>query len=94
MLRITCTNESNSPTLKLEGKLAGAWVDEVKKAWRSIQQPAGGQALIVDLNEVTFMDRSGEELLKQMHAAGVVLSSQGLYIRRRLGQIAGHKPLR
>lgn len=93
VLRITYINESKSPTLKLEGKLAGPWVGEVEKTWRSIQQPLEGQALAVDLNEVSFIDRSGEKLLKQMHASGVVLFAEGLYIRGRLRRITGHKRL-
>lgn len=93
MLRITCINEPKSPTLKLEGKLAGPWVDEVEKTWRSIRQPAGGQALVVDLNDVSFIDRAGEKLLKQMHVAGVAFFAEGLYISGRLRRITGRKPL-
>lgn len=92
MLRITRISGQKCLTLKLEGKLAGPWVDEAEKTWRSVQQTAGDQPLSVDLNDVTFIDRAGERLLRQMHAVGVVLFAEGPYISGRLLRITGGKP--
>ncbi len=93
MLRITRISEQDAITLKLEGKLAGPWVDELEKSWCSIREPPGDRALMVDLNDVTFIDRAGEMLLKQMHAAGTMLLAEGPYISQRLRRITGDKPL-
>jgi anti-anti-sigma regulatory factor len=93
MLRITSIIEEHSTVLKLEGKLAGSWVDELEQAWRSIEQTAGDQALVVDLNEVTFIDLAGALLLRRMHTAGTVFRAEGPYISHELGRITSKKPL-
>ena len=91
MLRITRISEPNTITLKLEGKLAGPWVEELLKTWRSVAEAAQGEALVADLNDVTFIDRSGERLLARMHAAGTALVAEGTYMSQRLQRITGKK---
>jgi anti-anti-sigma regulatory factor len=91
-MRITRISEPHTITLKLEGKLAGAWVEELQKAWRSIKETAGNQALVADLNDVTFIDKPGERLLAQMHAAGTALVAEGTYMSQRLLRITRKKP--
>ena len=67
MLRITIQKGSGPAILKLEGKLAGPWVKELKDVWRS--ESAAG-AVLVDLFEVSFVDASGKHLLTQMWEKG------------------------
>jgi anti-anti-sigma regulatory factor len=67
LLRITVQKGSGPSTLKLEGKLAGPWVEELKNVWRS--ESAAG-AVLVDLFEVSFVDASGKDLLTQMWQGG------------------------
>jgi hypothetical protein len=93
LLKITRIGEQDEITLKLEGKLAGPWVDEMEKAWRSVKQVPRELELIVDLNEVTFIDLSGALLLRRMHAAGTVFRAEGPYISHELRRITSNKPL-
>lgn len=93
MLKITRISEQHSLTLKLEGKLAGPWVDELEQVWRSIEHRAGGQALVIDLNDVIFIDLAGAILLRQMHAAGTAFRAEGPYISHELRRITSNKPL-
>ena len=92
MLRITCINERKSVTLKLEGQLAGPWVDETEKAWHCIERPAGDQTLIVDLNNVTSIDLAGRTLVRRMHEAGATFLAEGPYMTYELLRIIGEKP--
>ena len=69
VLKITTKNDSDAVRLKLEGKLAGAWVAELEKTWRSLGASLDGKKLALDLREVTFIDAAGRELLAKIYAA-------------------------
>ena len=59
MLKVTTTNQNQTITLKLEGKLAGPWVQEVTRVWAdTAQSPRSGY--VVDLRSVTFIDSPGQ----------------------------------
>jgi anti-anti-sigma regulatory factor len=91
LLRITRIESQDAMTLKLEGKLAGPWVEELERTWRSAKDAARNQPLIADLNDVTFVDRAGERLLSQMHTVGTTLVAEGPYMRQRLLRITSKK---
>ena len=79
LIRITCRNESAITRLVLEGKLAGACVDELDKCWHDA--PGKWSSLIIDLTGVSFIDDRGKQLLKQMHDHGATLISSSLMSR-------------
>lgn len=70
MLKITILKGGSSTALKLEGKLAGPWVEELEKTWRSLGSSPEGWRLVVDLCGVTFVDASGKNVLARMHQGG------------------------
>jgi hypothetical protein len=71
MLRITRVTECNrGATLKLEGKLTGPWVGELRRA---CGQPPGPYAL--DLAALSFADGDGVRLLRELLAAGSTLAA-------------------
>lgn len=78
MMKITFCNGCESAVLKLEGRLAGPWVNELEKAWRSITPAAMASHLVLDLCDVTFVDAEGRELLAEMHESGVELIGDGI----------------
>ncbi|HEV2349777.1 MAG TPA: hypothetical protein VG028_08035 [Terriglobia bacterium] len=78
MMKITFCNSSESTVLKLEGRLAGPWVNELEKTWRSVTPAAMASQLVLDLCEVTFVDAEGRQLLAEMHEAGVELMGDGI----------------
>jgi ABC-type transporter Mla MlaB component len=76
MLRITDVVDTRSDgrstwTLKLEGSLDGAWLPELRRAWRRAQEAAAGAAIRVHLADVRFVDGAGKALLADMYRAGV-----------------------
>lgn len=54
-------------TLKLEGRLAGAWIPECVHAWQSLAPSLGPKQLWLDLRGLTFVDRNGAELLAEIY---------------------------
>ena len=54
-------------TLKLAGRVAGPWLRELSEVWRKLLPSLGMKALVVDLQEVTFADAEGTELLRTIN---------------------------
>lgn len=79
VIRITCHNEAALTRLVLEGKLAGACVDELDKCWRDA--PNKWSTLLIDLTSVSFIDDRGKQLLKRMHDNGATLISSSIMSR-------------
>jgi hypothetical protein len=59
---------------KLEGKIAGPWVDELESLWRTTDLSRPVRVL---LESVTFIDHEGKELLGRMHVEGAELAAEG-----------------
>jgi len=85
VIRISCHNESAMMRLVLEGKLAGACVDELDKCWK--QTISNGAPLLVDLTSVSYVDERGKQLLKRMHDHGVKLFSRRLLSKCVIAEI-------
>jgi anti-anti-sigma regulatory factor len=75
MLRVTTSADAGKTSFKLEGKLAGSWVDVMEQCWRRAVAEGVETPMIVDLSAITYVDARGTELLRQMHNSGVQLRS-------------------
>ena len=85
MFRITSSIEDGEIVLKLEGRLAGACVQELESCWRS----AGGTLPVrVDLREVCHVDAAGQQLLMSMYGARVRLMTRGCVMPELVREIA------
>lgn len=73
MLRITVHDNPQACTLELEGRLAGPWLRELEKCWKSTLDQQRITTLRVDLAEVTFIDDAGKACLAAMHRQGAEL---------------------
>jgi anti-anti-sigma regulatory factor len=67
MLRITLQESDRAQTIKLEGKIAGPWVEEFNRSWQSLEALPGSRELQLDLREVAFVDAKGRELLRKIY---------------------------
>lgn len=85
MLKITKCTDGERITFNLEGRLAGAWVKELKKCWR--QAKTAQHRIEVVLSEVSFIDESGKALLAEMHRQGVALAATGCMTRAIIEEI-------
>jgi anti-anti-sigma regulatory factor len=73
MLKITLQSEAKVLLFRLEGKLAGPWVKELERCWRSAADTQQSYPVRVDLSAVTFIDADGKALLGQMYREGAEL---------------------
>jgi anti-anti-sigma regulatory factor len=71
MLKITQIDDQDSiQTLRLEGKLMAPWVAEVLNACTTDIAP-----IRLDLSGLTFVDRAGVKLLKDLLRRGIAVSA-------------------
>jgi len=81
MLRITQVNGPGAvPTLRLEGKLCGPWVEELL---RVCAPPAAGP-LRLDLTSVTYVDGAGVDLLRALLRRGVTVGACSGFVAQLL----------
>src|ERR1700683_717167 len=81
MLKINFSQTPAEEKWNLHGRLSGPWVDEFRACWNVNHRADAGRACIVDLNEVTFIDKSGERLLRVLAKDGAQFTASGAYIR-------------
>ena len=86
MLKVTTTNQDQTITLKLEGKLAGPWVQEVTRVWVDTAQSPRSD-YVVDLRSVTFVDSPGQALLATMSRQGARLIAADCLTRNIVDEI-------
>jgi anti-anti-sigma regulatory factor len=77
MLKITTLTNAESIALRLEGRLAGPWVQELERCWDSVVGSTTNHPLTVDLSAVTYVDSDGKDLLKKIHKQGARLVASG-----------------
>ena len=77
MLKITTVTNAESTALRLEGRLAGPWVQELERCWDSTVATATNHPLTVDLSAVTYVDSDGKDLLRKIHQQGAKLVASG-----------------
>lgn len=77
MLKITTNRDSLSTTFKLEGRLAGPWVEELERCWTSAANQPEKHPFYLDLSGVTYVDAVGKDLLKTIHREGATLVASG-----------------
>jgi ABC-type transporter Mla MlaB component len=66
VLRITIDETTTLVTLKLEGRIAGPWVAEFDRTWRSLAPSLKSKKLSLDLRDVTRVDTEGRQLLAEI----------------------------
>jgi hypothetical protein len=87
MLKINFIETQAEERWILHGRLTDSWVDEFRGCWKKNHRGDVGRACIVDLNEVTFIDKYGERLLRMLARGGVQFTANGIYTKHILEQI-------
>jgi anti-anti-sigma regulatory factor len=81
MLKITIHDSAKELRFRLEGKLSGGWVREMRQCWDTAASTTKGRPTILDLREVDFVDSDGQVLIADMHSAGVLVEAASPLIR-------------
>jgi ABC-type transporter Mla MlaB component len=84
VLRINVTDSPHEQRWSLQGRLCGQWVVELWSTWMAVRNEGDHRKCLVDLNEVTFIDRSGEAALAEMMRQGAEFIASGMYTRHLL----------
>jgi hypothetical protein len=87
MLKITFSETPAEERWILHGRLTDPWVREFSACWMKNHRRDVERACIVDLNEVTFIDKCGERLLRMLARRGAQFTASGIYTKRILEQI-------
>jgi ABC-type transporter Mla MlaB component len=94
MLKITMTKTPTEERWILHGRLIGPWVRELQAVWRNTHRADEQQRCVFDLNDVTFVDKSGEKLLWALAKEGVQFEAGGIYVRDIVRQLNGKRKAR
>ncbi len=77
MLKITRKTKGRTAWLKLEGKLIGPWVEELRA---TCEGPGADPNFKLDLSDLTFVDSAGELLLRQLISSGHKIQACSSYL--------------
>lgn len=66
MLRITLHETESTVEMRLEGRVAGPWVDELNRVWVETAPRLGSRRLSIDIRNVTYADAAGKRVLKSI----------------------------
>jgi anti-anti-sigma factor len=93
MLRITfdTTTVSGHDVLKLDGEIAGRWVEELRRTCSEILRDRA-TPLLIDLKGVTFIDLDGIALFRELWG-GVSVTNYSLFAAEQLRELllASHR---
>lgn len=82
MLRITIADTATEQRWVVHGRLTEPWVSEFRSTWAKAEAVRRGKACVVDLNEVTFIDERGEEVLLEVAKEGARFVAGGVYTKQ------------
>ncbi len=84
MLRITMTDSPEEQRWSLQGQLVGQWAAEFTSAWRKAHVVGDIRKCIVELIEVTAIDRNGEDVLSEIMSHGAEFIASDVYTKHLL----------
>lgn len=87
MLKITLHDSAGELRFRLEGRLSGAWVGELRQCWQTAQSTVRSRKTTLDLGEVDYVDADGQSLLTEMFRKGVVLKAVTPLIREVVQEV-------
>ena len=85
MFKVTCvTVDEETVTLKIEGRIVGPWVDELKRECKKCL--ATQSKLVIDLSGVSFIDGRGVKALKSIVGDRTRLTGYSLFLSGLLNE--------
>jgi hypothetical protein len=87
VLKITINETPTEQRWILQGRLVGPWVDELRTSWKKAHVEDCGRTCVVDLGDVTFIDKAGERLLRAISKKGAQLVASGVYTKYVLEKV-------
>jgi hypothetical protein len=91
MLRISMTEDMLEERWVLQGRLTASFLDELIASWRAMQERRPTLNRVVDLDEVTCIDKDGEQVLLMMIKDGAKFVASGLYTKHLLESLSASR---
>ena len=79
MLKITINELPDGQRWCLQGRLVGQWAVELRSAWREARRGGDTRRCVIELIDVTFIDRSGEDVLAEIISDGAEFIASDVY---------------
>jgi anti-anti-sigma regulatory factor len=90
-LKITIQEQDQTIEIKLEGRVVGPWVAELRRVWAETAAQLGAKAVSIDIQHVTYADAGGKQVLRdiyaQTHAKLIASSPWAQYLAEEIMQI-------
>ena len=93
MLRITVTETTSEQRWVLQGRLTESSIEELITNWQANRR-CPPKDCVVDLNEVTSIDKEGEQALLMMIRDGAKFVATGLYTKHLLESLSAQIAVR
>lgn len=87
MLKISFSETPSEERWILQGRLTAPWFRELRACWKKNHRKDKQRACIVDLNEITFIDKGGERLLHLLVKEGAQCIATGQYTKHVLEKL-------
>jgi len=87
VLKITVVDSPDEQRWLLQGRLAGQWVDALIGSWEKDHHQNDKRRCLVDLTDVTFIDRKGQAALAELMAQGADFIATGVYTKELLSSL-------
>ena len=65
-MRVTIHETAEAAVVRLEGRIAGPWADELDHVWSNSRSQFASKKLTIDLRDVLFADARGRQVLSQI----------------------------
>ena len=88
MLRITVTEDDSEQRWVLQGRLTGSFLGELTESWCANRDRQPARNRVVDLNQITGIDKDGEQVLLMMIKDGAKFLASGLYTKHLLESLS------
>jgi ABC-type transporter Mla MlaB component len=89
VLKISITDLPDEQRWSLQGQLVGQWAIELQSTWREARHAGDTRRCIVELIEVTSIDRNGEAVLAELMSHGAEFIASDVYTKHLLRNLRG-----
>jgi hypothetical protein len=84
VLKITITDLPDEQRWSLQGHLVGQWAAELQSTWKETRHAGDTRRCIVELIQVTSIDRNGEAVLAEIMSQGAEFIASDVYTKHLL----------
>lgn len=88
MFKISVVEHDGQQKLVLEGTLVEPWTEEVEKVWRGVVSTASDRKPIIDLQNVTAINKGGEQTLYKLMSQGARFRCVDVFTKDVLKRVA------